>query len=76
MKSPKELQLSKEIMMFSVFDEPQNTFNEQGCVGGHHVATSDNTILHRKIFFHTVAPRVLLLCETKFLLKEGEKVHA
>jgi len=70
------LQLSTEIMMFSIFDELQSTFNEQVCVGGHHVATSDNAILHLKILFRIVAPRVLLLCETKFSLKgEGQKVH-
>lgn len=59
--------------MFSIFNELQSTFNEQVCVGDHHVATSDNTNLHLRIFFHIVAPSVLLLCETKFLLKEGGK---
>lgn len=63
-------------MVFSLFDETQSSFNEQICVAGHHVATSNNTILHLKIFFHIVAQRILLLCATKFSLKNemrGEK---
>lgn len=77
LQSHKELQLLKKITVFGVSYEPQSTLNKQVCVGGHHVAVSHNSILHLRILFHSVVPRVLLLCETKFSLKEGgEKVHA
>lgn len=60
--------------MFSIFGEPHNNFSEQVCVDDCHVATSDNTTLHLKIyiFFHTVAPRALSLCETQFSLEVGQ----
>lgn len=74
LKAHMELWLSKEIMMFSIFGEPHNNFSEQVCVDDCHVATSDNTTLHLKIyiFFHTVAPRALSLCETQFSLEVGQ----
>lgn len=70
LKSHKELWLSKEIVMFSIFCEPHSNFSVQFCVDDCHIATY-NTTLHIKIFFHTVAPRSLSLFETQFSLKEG-----
>lgn len=51
LKSHKELWLSKEIMMFSIFCEPHSNFSGQVCVDDCHIASSDNTTLHIKNFF-------------------------
>lgn len=70
-KSHKEFWLSKEIMMFSIFGDPQSNFSEQVCVGDCDVATSDNTTLNLKIFFSHCSTKNSVIVWDSIFIKEG-----